>query len=35
MEFGQLIQYNKINIFPKNYAEAKEAERLAADHFSF
>ena len=34
MKFGQLIEYNKRNIFFKNYAE-NEARRLVLDLFSF
>ena len=34
MKFGQLIEYNKINIFFKNHAE-NEAGRLVPDHFLF
>ena len=30
MKFGQIIEYNKINIFLKNHAE-NEAERLVPD----
>ena len=33
MKFGQLIEYNKINIFFKNYA-VNETERLVPDLFS-
>ena len=32
MKFGQLIEYNKRNVFFKDYAE-NEAERLAPDLF--
>ena len=32
MKFGQLIEYNKRNIFLQNYGE-KEAERLFPDFF--
>ena len=34
MKFGQLIEYNKRNIFFKNYAE-NEASRLVPDLFLF
>ena len=34
MKLGQLIEYNKINIFFKNYAE-NEAEKLFPDLFLF
>ena len=34
MKFGHLIEYNKINIFSKNYAE-NEAGRLVPDLFLF
>ena len=34
MKFGQLIEYNKRNIFFKNYAE-NEARRLVSDLFIF
>ena len=34
MKFGQLIKYNKGNIFPQNHAE-NEAERLVQDLFLF
>ena len=34
MKFGQLIEYNKRNIFFKNYAE-NEAGRLDSDLFLF
>ena len=34
MKFGQLIEYNKINIFFKNYGE-NEAGRLVPDLFVF
>ena len=34
MKFGQLIEYNKRNIFFKNYAE-NEARRLVPDFFYF
>ena len=34
MKFGQLIQYNKRNIFFKNYAENEEG-RLVPDLFLF
>ena len=33
MKLGQLIEYNKINIFFKNYA-VNETERLVPDLFS-
>ena len=33
MKFGQLIEYNKRNIFFKNYAE-NEGRRLVADLFT-
>ena len=34
MKFGQLIEYNKRNIFFKNYAE-NEAKKLVPDLFLF
>ena len=34
MKFGQLTEYNKRNIFFKNYAE-NEARRLVPDFFLF
>ena len=34
MKFGQLIEYNKINTYLKNYAE-NEAGRLVPDLFLF
>ena len=34
MKFGQLIEYNKRNIFLQNYGE-KETERLFPDFFFF
>ena len=34
MKFGQLIEYNKRNIFLKNYVE-NEAGRLVSDSFLF
>ena len=33
-KFGQLIEYNKINIFTQKYEES-EAERLVPDLFLF
>ena len=34
MKFSHLVDYNKINIVPKNYA-GNEARRLVLDYFLF
>ena len=34
MEHGQLIEYNKINIFLKNYAENEAGETSSRPFFS-